>query len=184
MGRQTLLHAFPGDVNQLVAALHAEDPLEIATKRGISAMPERLAFVPDNMIGQTLVLWSERFALNPERDFIARAETPYFLMNEQTQPVLEFSLSTLTTWDAQPALTQGRIYGLFEHKTADFEKWFERIIRYIRRHWRKNPAVWMSGYVGPAAIEWFEKGGLLLPNYIPPVRSDWILRLGDQHEHR
>lgn len=82
--------------------------------------------------------------------------------------VLELSLSTLTTWENQPALTQGRIYGVFENKQPEFEKCYEKIIRYIRTHWRKNPAKWMGGYIGTAASEWFDRGGLLLPNYVPP----------------
>jgi hypothetical protein len=51
---------------------------------------------------------------------------------------------------------------------------------YIRRHWGKSPATWMGGYVAPAAGDSFDRGGFLLPNYIPPVRSDWIQRLGEQ----
>lgn len=92
--------------------------------------------------------------------------------------------SGVTTWEGRSALTQGRIYGVFQDKQGEFERCYDRIIRYIRRHWRKNPVPWMGGYVGPAASDWFDGGGLLLPNYIPPVRSDWIQRLGDQHPHR
>ena len=29
--------------------------------------------------------------------------------------------------------------------------------------------------------DWFDRGGLLLPNYIPPVSNDWIRRLSQQH---
>jgi hypothetical protein len=104
--------------------------------------------------GKTLVPWSERFAPNLQRDY---------LVNEQAESVLELSLCALTTWDGRPALRQGCIYGVFENKQAEFEKCYERIIRYIRRHWQSNPAVWMGGYVGPAAGKWFETGGLLLP---------------------
>jgi len=35
--------------------------------------------------------------------------------------------------------------------------------------------------VGPAAGDWFDRGGFLLPNYMPPARNDWIQRLGEQH---
>src|SRR6516165_5484524 len=181
MGRQTQLHVLPKDVNELLIAMHDKEPLEFAMKRGNTATPERLAFLPENLNGKTLVLWSERFAPNLQREYIADAQPPYYVVEEQTESVLELSLSALTTWEGQPAMTQGRIYGVFENKQPEFEKCYERIIRYIRRHWRKNPAAWMLGYLGPAASEWFDGGGLLLPCYIPPVRSDWIERLGEQH---
>lgn len=87
----------------------------------------------------------------------------------------------MTTWQGRPALTQGRIYAVFQNKQPQFEKSYDLVIRYIRRHWRKNPAAWMGGYLGPAASEWFDRGWLLLPNYIPPLRRDWIERLAEQH---
>jgi hypothetical protein len=183
MGRQTQLHLFPKDVNELLVAIHDKEPLEVALRSGNTAAPERLAFIPENIGGQTLVLWSERFSPNLQRGYVATAQPPYYRVNEQTESVLELSLSALTTWENQPALTQGRIYGVFGNKQAEFEKCYERIVRYIRRHWRKNPATWMGGYVGPAASDWFERDGLLLPNYMPPVHTDWIQRLGQQHPH-
>ncbi len=128
-------------------------------------------------------MWSQRFVPNLQRRYVATADSPYYLADEQTELVLELSLSGVTTWEGRPALTQGRIYGVFQNKQPEFEKSYEQIIRYIRRHWRKNPVKWMGGYVGPAAGDWFDQGGLLLPNYIPPIRSDWIQRLGEQHPH-
>lgn len=181
MGRQTQLHILPKDLNELLVAMHDKEPLEVALRIGSSARPERLAFVPDNMAGQALVLWSQRFAPNLQRRYVARADSPYYLADEQTESVFELSLSGVTTWEGQPALTQGRIYGVFQNKPSEFEKFYEQIIRYVRRKWRKNPTNWMSGYVGPAAADCFDQGWLLLPNYIPPVRNDWIERLGEQH---
>jgi hypothetical protein len=181
MGRQTQLHVFPKDVNDLLVAMHDKEPLEVALRSGNAATPERQAFIPEDMSGQTLILWSERFAPNLQRGYVANASPPYYRIDEQTEPVYELGLSGLTTWEGRPALTQGRIYGVFQNKQRDFEKCYERVIRYIRRHWRSNPASWMGGYVGPAASDWFERGGLLLPNYVPPVRRDWIERLAEQH---
>jgi len=55
MGRQTQLHVLRKDLNELLVALHDKEPLEAALRRGNSATPERLAFIPDNMSGQSLV---------------------------------------------------------------------------------------------------------------------------------
>ena|SRR5215831_5792506 len=64
MGRQTQLHTLPKDLNELLVAMHDKEPLEVALRSGNSASPEWLAFVPDDMAGQVLVLRSRRFAPN------------------------------------------------------------------------------------------------------------------------
>ena len=180
MSRQTQLHVFPQDVNELIAAFRNIEPLEAALQSGNAATPERLAFIPEKVMGETLVLWSTRFAPDLQRRYVPHAQPPYYRVDEQTERVFELSLSAQTIWQNQAALTQGRIYGVLQNKPAEFEVLCERIVRYIRRRWRKNPVSWMGGYLGPAASDWFERGGLLLPSYIPPVRSDWIQRLGEQ----
>jgi hypothetical protein len=180
MGRQIQIHAFPADINKLVIAMYDKEPIEIAVRRGKTAIPDRLAFIPDNLSGEILVLWTERLAPNLHREYVP-AQPPYYQVRESTESVLELSLSGFTTWEGQEALTQGRFYGVFDGKEPEFEKWYERVARYVRRHWRKNPVSWMGGYIGLAASEWFEQGGVLLPNYVPPVRSDWIQRLSKQH---
>ncbi len=180
MSRQIQLHILPQDLNDLLLAF-ASEPLFVAMKHGATAAPEPLAFASDNLAGKGLVIWNKRFSPVLQRDYVAQADPPYYLINEQSESVLDVSMSGFTSWRRRSALMQGRIYGVFENKDPEFAKWYERIARFIRRHWHKNPASWMSGYIGPAANQWFESGGLLLPNYVPPVRNDWIERLGQQH---
>ena len=74
MGRQTQLHVFPKDVNELLVAMHDKEALEVALRRGTSPIPERLAFLPENLNGQILVLWSERFVPNLQREHVAIAQ--------------------------------------------------------------------------------------------------------------
>lgn len=179
MGRQIHIHATPADINSLVVGLGGTE-IEIALQRGNASVPEKLAFIPASLSGETFVFWSERFAPELRRDFVA-AQPPYYLVHESSEAVLQTTLSAFMTWNGRRALRQGRIYGIFQDKSPEFEKWYERIVRYIRRHWRKNPVAWMGGYIGPQAWDWFEQGGLLLPNHVPPVRSSWIALLSDQH---
>ena len=61
----------PKDVNDLLVAMHHNEPLEVALRSGNAATPERQAFIPQNMSGQILVLWSERFAANLQRGYVA-----------------------------------------------------------------------------------------------------------------
>ena len=151
----------------------------MAFRSGSDADPEPLDSIPNGH--QALVLWNRRFVPTLKRRYISSANPPYYLADEQTEAILEFSTSVLAEWQGLPALTQGRIYGVFDSKAVEFEKWYERITRYIRKNWRKNPVSWMGGYVGPSASEWFDSGGLLLPTYVPPVTSEWLRILGKQH---
>lgn len=169
------------DANSLVSVLRRwGDPVEIVIQSGNSSEPESISLITDDM-RRSMILWNKRLAPTIGRKYVASANPPYYRLDEQAEAVLEFSPSIVTEWQGKPALTHGRIYGTFDGKQPEFQKWYERIIRHIRRHWRKNTISWLGGYVGPAASEWFEAGGLLLPMYIPPVRSDWIQRLGEQH---
>jgi hypothetical protein len=51
----------------------------------------------------------------------------------------------------------------FENKRAEFKKCYGSTIRYIRRHWRKNPVAWMGGYIGPAASNWSTEAAYYCP---------------------
>jgi hypothetical protein len=147
MRRQIQLSILPADANDLIGTIGSTELIEIAARSGDSAELQPLQSIPDDV--RDLVLWSRRFAPTLKRRYIASANPPYYLADEQTEPIL------------------GRIYGVFDAKPPEFEKWYERIVRYIRKNWRKNPISWMGGYVGPAASEWFDSGGLLLPTYVP-----------------
>lgn len=58
---------------------------------------------------------------------MASADSPYYLADEQTELVFELSLSGVTKWEGQPALTQGRVCGVFQSKQPEFEKCDEQI---------------------------------------------------------
>jgi hypothetical protein len=61
-----------------------------------------------------------------------------------------------------------------------FEKWYETLVRWIRKNYGKNPAS-STGYVGPAAFEFYEKGGYLLPQFLPPKTKEWLTEISTQH---
>jgi hypothetical protein len=96
---------------------------------------------------------------------------------------LEFTPSLLTTWEDKPALVQGRLYGIFGSylkKPLGFEKWYESLVRWIRKHYHRSPAS-LGGYVGPAALDFYNNGGYLLPQFVPPRTKEWLTEIGKQH---
>jgi hypothetical protein len=180
MGRQIQLSMLPADVDALLTEIRKHAPVEAVIRDEDSADVTALASVPDKS-NSILILWNKSLTPTLKRKLITARTPSYYSVDYSALPVLELSLSFLTEWEGRPALTTGRIYGVFDSKPVEFEKWYEQIVRYIRKHWRKNPIPWLRGYVGPAAGQFFDSGGLLLPVYIPPVTSDWIRILGEQH---
>jgi len=89
----------------------------------------------------------------------------------------------MTNWEGKPALVQGRLYGIFDlylGKPPEFEKWYETLVRWIRKNYRKSPTS-MGGYLGPAAYEFYNEGGYLLPQFLPPRTEVWLAELDKQH---
>jgi hypothetical protein len=138
----------------------------------------------DGSEGKILCLWNSGLLPTLERKWIP--DPGYYTVDVLKQPVLEFSSSLLTTWEAKPALVQGRLFGDFDEwlgKPPGFGKWFDTLVRWIRKNYRRNPAS-MGGYVGPAAYDLYEKGGYLLPQFLPPRTDVWLAEIGKQHQPR
>ncbi len=133
---------------------------------------------------ETLIFWNQELLPVLRRKLISGAtHGNYFRVDEQAQPVLEFGPSILGQWQDRPSLTQGRIYGVFDNKSKDFSRWFDQITRHIRNAFVRNPAN-LSGYVGPAAYEWFLDGGLLLPTFLPVDTPAWRKFFDDEDSIR
>jgi hypothetical protein len=130
---------------------------------------------------KTLCLWNRKILPSLEREWVPSPE--YFTVSELRMPILEFTSSFTATWEGKPALGQGRLFGAFDPylgKSPDFEKWYETLVRWIRRNYQKSPAS-TGGYVGPAAFRFYESGGYLLPNFLPPRTKEWLAEIGKQH---
>src|SRR5579863_4279232 len=66
----------------------------------------------------------------------------------------------------------------------DFERWYNGVARWIRKNFARNPIPLLGGYVGPAAYEFFKRGGLLLPMFRPPLTSQSLSWVEAQDQHR
>lgn len=172
MGRQVHISVLAEDVDRLVTHIKSQHRIVVVKKSSDSSNVEALESLPASA-NETLILWNLDLLPQLRRDRISRKTGgDYYRVDEFAQPVLEFSGSFLGRWCDRPSLTQGRIYGIFENKSQDFVRWYEQIVRYVRKAFVRNPAN-LSGYVGPAAYKWFQEGGLLLPTFLPPVTDSW-----------
>ena len=173
MGRQILLSMLPEDVEALLTHIKSRHSVVVAKRDNFnSAILESLASLPRNG-NEALILWNQELLPALRRRLISGAtHVNYYRVDETAQPVLEFETSILGRWRDTPSLTQGRIYGVFDNKSKSFSRWFDQITRHIREAFVKNPTS-LSGYIGPAAYEWFRQGGLLLPTFLPPDTPAW-----------
>jgi len=132
---------------------------------------------------QMLCLWNRRFLPVLKRKCSEEARYYKYQLDVFHLPLLEFSSSVTSEWEGRPALIQGRLFGDFDpylSKPPEFEKWYERLVRWIRKNFERNPASW-GGYVGPAAYRFHHEGGYLLPNFLPPKTDVWLAEIGKQH---
>jgi hypothetical protein len=180
MGRQVHISVLPEDVEGLLAHIKSQHRVVLLKRDDFhSATVEPLESLPASA-NETLVLWNQELVPRLQREYIAR-ETggDYYRVDGVAEPVLEFGRSFLGEWCGRPSLTQGRIYGVFDNKSQEFVRWYEQIVRYIRKAFVRNPAS-LSGYAGPAAYKWFLQGGLLLPTFLPPETDVWRKFFADE----
>jgi hypothetical protein len=173
MGRQVHFSVLPEDVEGLFAHLKIRHRVVVVKRDDPDSATVKPLVSQAANANETLILWNQELLPELRRKLVSReTAADYYRVDEFAQPVLEFDGSFLGQWCNRPSLTQGRIYGTFDNKSRDFSRWYEQIVRYIRKSFVRNPAS-LSGYVGPAACKWFREGGLLMPTFLPPDTDVW-----------
>jgi hypothetical protein len=180
MGRQVQISVLQEDVEGLLAHIKRQHRVVLVKRDDFdSAVVKPLESLPANT-SETLILWNQELLPQLKRKHVSRESGgAYYRVAESAEPVLEFMGSFLGEWCGRASLTQGRIYGIFDNKSQEFLRWYEQIVRYIRKAFVRNPAS-LSGYVGPAAYDWFLRGGLLLPTFLPPETDEWRKFFADE----
>jgi hypothetical protein len=180
MGRQIQISVLVEDVEGLLEHIKSQHRVVLVKRDDShSAAVTPLKSLPTDA-NETLILWNQELLPRLQRKYISRETArDYYRVDESAEQVLEFGGSFLGEWCGRPALTQGRIYGIFDNKSQELVRWYEQIVRYIRKAFVRNPAS-LSGYVGPAAYKWFLQGGLLLPTFLPPETDEWRKFFADE----
>jgi hypothetical protein len=180
MGRQVHISVLPEDVEELLTHIKSRHCVVVGKRDDPDSATIKPLTSQSANTNETLILWNQELLPELRRKLVSR-ETgeDYYRVDEFAQPVLEFGGSFLGHWCKRPSLTQGRIYGIFDNKSQGFLRWYEQIVRYIRKAFVRSP-VPLSGYVGPAAYKWFRKGGSLMPTFLPPATDAWREFFGKQ----
>jgi hypothetical protein len=180
MGRQIHFYMLPEDRSAFIHYVQGRDPVVATLRESDSSEIQPLV---DLSVGdkKTLCLWNRKLLPRLERKWIP--DPGYYRVDGLHTPTLELSSSFEATWEGKPALGQGRLFGDFDPylgKPPDFEKWYDHLTRWIRKNYRKSPTS-SGGYVGPAAYVFYNKGGYLLPQFLPPKTDAWLAEIGKQH---
>lgn len=183
MGRQIEFYMLPEDQNAFLQFAQERDPVVLVAeldRQGPTVRPvEDMASVRNPMF----CLWNRALLPFLKRKPIGEGDHRTYLIDIFRLPILEFSPTHVGEWEGKPALILGRLYGRFDpyfNKPPEFEKWFDRLVRWIRKNFKRSP-VGFGGYVGPAAYRLYIEGGYLLPNYRPPRTDAWLARIAKQH---
>lgn len=173
----------PEDCKQFLDFIHKRDPVVVTLWS--SELPEIEEIQQPWKRGGWYCLWNQSLLPSLTRKYIPESDHGPYYRVDSALPVIEFSYPSpiQEPWNGKPALTQGRVWAGFERENKEFERWYNAVVRWIRKNFTKNP-VPLDGYVGPAAYDWYKKAGLLLPMLRPPVTPQWVSWVEAQDQHR
>lgn len=183
MGKQIQFYMLPEDCACFLRYVQERDPVIVVPYTSRSG---RLQEALSPCEGGWFCLWNQALIHSIEYQYVAESKVGAHYRIDDSLPVLEFSpSSTLEIWNGRSALRQGRIYtGLSAKKGDNFVRWYNALSGWIRRNYLNNPDKFIGGYVGPAALEWFKQGGLLLPMIYPPTTPEWLAVFETQNNIR
>ncbi len=182
MGRQTQLHMLEADCRQLLEFICQRDPVFAFQRCSLSPRPEPIS--EPWKTGDTYVLWNQSVSLAPVPIECGESTTKQYCFDFDI-PLIELSFRSPEpeSWNARPALRQGRVWCSTSTGNLKFDRWYAAVVRWIRKNFIRNP-VPLDGFVGPAAYEWYKQGGTLLPWFFPPPTQTWMSWIAAQDQNR
>jgi hypothetical protein len=184
MGRQTGLHMLEEDCKALLDTVHNREPVLVIDWSAATQKIEAIQRPWQH--GGLYCIWNQALLPAIQRKFIPESNHGPYYRVDSALPVIELSYPRPVpeSWNERSALKQGRIWAEFGQENREFERWFNSIVRWIRKNFVKNPVPHLGGYVGPAAYAWYKAGGVLLPALKPPITAVWLSWVEAQDQHR
>jgi hypothetical protein len=167
MGKQVRFYALPGDEQTFVEFVRQDPDVVILGVPFLKPEPRIIDTLPSiesvDLWWTEVLLWNTKFSFLS--DYVQIRNTNLWQPNKSDAPVIEFSRSCIRD---EERLQRGRLwvemYRLenekLVHKGKVFEQWYDRLARWIRRHYilLKN----IDAYIGSEALEWYRDGGRLI----------------------
>jgi hypothetical protein len=172
MGRQVRFHALREDLQEFLTYARAQGQVIVTVMDSDRPAIEPVRDPPH--CAEVMMLWNQNLIPALQRKLVRRDVGPDYYRVPYALPVLELSPSRRASWNGQAALLGGRLYGFsFEGASEAYAMWYESLSRWIRSHFARTPVTQLQGYIGPATLEWFHQGGILLPWPEPPATPRW-----------
>jgi hypothetical protein len=172
------------DCKEFLEFIHQRDPVAVIERSSKSETIEEVR-QPWERDG-SYYLWNQGVLPSLRRTFISlEPKRASYYGIDFDLPVIEFTYPSPSPepWNGRPALCQGRVWASFRNSTKEFESWYNAVVRWIRKKFVRD-SVMLHGYIGPAAYDWYTKGGLLLPQLRPPITKSWLSWVEAQDQHR
>jgi hypothetical protein len=184
MGRQTRFHMLAEDCKRFIEFVRQRDPIIVVDWRSDADEIKDVKRPWER--GEMYYLWNQAAFPSLRRKFVQVRPgygSSYYGI-DQYQPVIQFMYPSPVQepWNGRPALTKGRVWASFDDPPAEFGRWYDAVVRWIRRNFIRDKV--LGDYVGPAAYQWFKEGGVLLPHTRPPLTSSWLSWVEAQDQHR
>jgi hypothetical protein len=171
MGRQVGLYLLPEDSQQLVEAVLANPNVVMLGYPSPTPAPRRIEALPlkgDPTLFIGVYFWNTKFPFEVSK-WIRIEQGPatgWYGFSSDEAPVIEFDPSRLLL---DGSLARGRLW--MEHtfwrgeervyKGEDFEKWYDSIRHWVKKHFVLIDRSPPPAYIGPAAHRWHEQRGIL-----------------------
>src|SRR5215510_7244804 len=137
MGRQVEFHARADDLEEFLEFVGTGNRVVITLRDSDRAEIEPLA--NPGAESRVMTLWNQAVIPTLERSLVRRSPGSDYYRVPDFAPVLELSPSRATSWNEQPALLRGRLYGVsFDGARKDYATWYQQLARWIRSHFAKS----------------------------------------------
>lgn len=162
MGRQVNFYMTEADEQEFIAYIRSSGNIAIFESKQASTEIVELQELPP--VGKpgwfALILWNKDCSPKPTLKSIEKQN--YYGTEGYESEIIEFSRSGII----EGQLTRGRIWAQFRHwrlhdippslanKSVEFEKWYERLARWVKKHSVRNSS---GEYVFPDAATFLEK---------------------------
>jgi len=168
MGRQTNFFMLRDDLIAYEQMIRQSSEVCLLKSQSNSQDPEVITTFLDAETGTTEIWLYLARAMDLEKVVTEAVPTQgYCRILEGTSPVVQFN----SGYQKDNVLKRGRLYfqpGYYNdsdcwvEKSSDFIRWADGLLRWIRRHYRRDSKT--GYYIGPAAWKWVEQeGGQLNP---------------------
>ena len=168
MGRQVEFYMWGQDEREFIDFVKSTGEVIILPYTSPKADMPALAELPP--ASDEFMLWL--FNRNVSSRLLTRfvQQQDYNVVDRDLSSVVEFSRTVLS----EGVLVPGRLWAIFNYVTPDmqwaykepeFKKWYERLARWIRKNYSRDPDLGHGFYFGPEARELARTGKVKLRGY-------------------